>query len=186
VEAYNALASLYVQKRNLEQAEKYYALALQRDSRHAPARHNLALLYLARTQRNKAEDLLAGNTGFPPSRLKLAEILLAKGQADEARRLYEQALTDGPDNIEARTGMSTALQSLGRPKEAVRVLTWPGGDSNPAVQQKLGELYLASGRQTEACEAFRRALRLQKERFSSPLSRTVDEEKLKSKLKTCP
>jgi tetratricopeptide (TPR) repeat protein len=185
VEAYNALASLHMQRRNFALAEKNYAMALQRDPAHAPARHNLALLYLQSGGKDKAEGLLRANTDFHLSRLKLAEILAAKGQVEEAGRHYEAVLSSLPDNTNARLGVSAAFSALGRTQEAAKVLSWPGGELHRVVQEQLGELNLKLGRNEEACAAFAKAVRLEREQFGARLSGRARRE-LHLKLKGCP
>jgi tetratricopeptide (TPR) repeat protein len=184
VEAFNALASLQFQRRNFARAEKNFALALQRDPAHAPARHNLALLYLQSGARDKAEDLLRANADFHLSRLELAEMLAAKGQAEEAGKLYDAVLASSPDNTEARLGLSAALSALGRTPEAAQVLSWPGGASQRAVQERLGDLHLKLGNTGEACAAFGRAMEADRRQFGGAQSGKRREE-LRRKLEIC-
>jgi tetratricopeptide (TPR) repeat protein len=160
-------------------------MALQRDPAHAPARHNLALLYLQSGGKDKAEGLLRANTDFHLSRLKLAEILAAKGQVEEAGRHYEAVLSSLPDNTNARLGVSAAFSALGRTQEAAKVLSWPGGESHRVVQEQLGELNLKLGKNEEACAAFAKAVRLEREQFGARLSGRARRE-LHLKLKGCP
>ena len=187
VEALNALGSVYVRRKKFAEARSTYLQALEGDAKHAPARHNLALLYLSDSDRRlladpkrEAESLLRSNVDFHPSRLELADLLLGRGQAAEARSHYQVTLSTAGDNVRARLGLASALESLGEPRQAVDVLSWPGGRTNAVVQERLGTVQMKMGDRSGACAAFTLAQQLSRERVAGTGS-----EALKSKAKQC-
>ncbi|MGZ5225943.1 MAG: tetratricopeptide repeat protein [Burkholderiales bacterium] len=90
--------------------------------------------------------------------------LVAHRQGDlaQATHLYRQALKQAPANADALNLLGTALLQLGQAAEATTFLEHAARAqrNNPRVLANLGQAYLALSRYGDACDAFRKATRL--------------------------
>ncbi|HTU23475.1 MAG TPA: glycosyltransferase [Gemmataceae bacterium] len=103
--------------------------------------------------------------------------LLARGAYDEARRAFERAVNQAPEDLPARQSWSHFLFEHGRPEESESALQEllrrePG---DPAVHHNLGTIYLRLGQGDRAVKAYRESLRL---RPHSPATRLLLEQAL--------
>jgi tetratricopeptide (TPR) repeat protein len=124
-EAHNALGALYQFQRKLQSAAAQYAQALLANTRHCPARHNLAVLYREHGSELRCISphacdpfkLLRQNTidcaDFEPSWLYLARTSLEQGLQADAKQAYRRVLELAPDNAEALSGMGAVLETEG-------------------------------------------------------------------------
>ncbi|MFH1686911.1 MAG: tetratricopeptide repeat protein [bacterium] len=91
-QGYHATATLFAERGELVQAERYYRLALTQDP------------------------------GLPEAINDLSQVVAAQGRLDEAERLLSQALVDFPDNYILRYNYGTLLNALGRCRDATQHL----------------------------------------------------------------
>ena len=121
---------------------------------------NLAALYLARGDAEKARDLLrplAGAPSMTPTALRvLASAELATGGAETAARLFERATEQTPDDAGAWLGLGMARRAAGDPAAALGALERAGtlGAEPFAVNYQRGEALAALERWSQAQEAF--------------------------------
>ncbi|MGZ5138736.1 MAG: tetratricopeptide repeat protein, partial [Burkholderiales bacterium] len=85
-----------------------------------------------------------------------------QGDLAQATHLYRQALKQAPANADALNLLGTALLQLGQAAEATTFLEHAARAqrNNPRVLANLGQAYLALSRYGDACDAFRKATRL--------------------------
>lgn len=116
-ENWNNLAVLYRQKQHYELAEKAYVLAGQLAPQQLNPKANLALLYEAMGQTEKAAQLsnyvILKRSQNPYYHIMLGNESLRAGQADSAIRHYKKGLALDKKSSEAMFGLAKAHLSLG-------------------------------------------------------------------------
>ena len=119
-EAQNALGALSEHRRRWRDAANRYTMAIAANPGHCPARHNLAMLAVARgpelqlpaapTPRKLVEETTAACPGFAPSWYALGDLLSEGREWGPARRAYEEAFAAAPSD-------SAPLFAIGRTYE---------------------------------------------------------------------
>jgi GT2 family glycosyltransferase/tetratricopeptide (TPR) repeat protein/SAM-dependent methyltransferase len=153
---------------DLEGAERAYLAALANDD--VPhfasidrgvcgyiARHNLALIYVARGDQAAAEQqwqlAVADAPGHASGWLGLARALLAQGKLPEAQEAFRELLCLDPADASSHHNLGAVLYELGRYDESVRSLRTslrlrPGSE---ATEMLLADARQAAGRQLVHC-----------------------------------
>lgn len=129
-----------------------------------PARHNLGVLYNLTGAPERAEaawrDCVKAVPDFVPCLEELRRVLLARGDREGLKRLFDDALAALPPNLPARKLYAETLAQLGDRQNAERV--WREGlaadRSWAAGWYGLGELLLQQEKLPEAEDALRAAL----------------------------
>lgn len=125
-ESLGNIANLFRNRGDFAQSENYYRHALDREPRLASARANLADLYRGMQQDDKAEKLLREGLQLdhsdPTLRHALGLLLVRSGNNDEALNELRLAAGLQPDNSRFVYVYAVALNSLGKPGEAMEVL----------------------------------------------------------------
>jgi len=123
--------------------------AIKRNPKQVPAILARAEALIGQNKRAAAIADLRAATEIDTSsqtRLRLAELLIAEKQFDEATKLFQGILKSEPDNPEARTGLAAALIESGKAPEAIAQLEGLIKDQprRADLRSQLGMLYLAS------------------------------------------
>ncbi len=120
-EAATALAALYLRGGNLDEAEKYYELALSARRNFAPAVAGQALVYAATNRLDRAQAALrkiaaAGGPAIAATRGYVAE---RSGKHKAALTHYETAVAGDASNLHALAGAGRCLWALGERTKAI-------------------------------------------------------------------
>jgi len=95
------------------------------------------------------------------NRLRLGNALSLLGQPDRAVPHYRAVLAAQPHHAAARQNLGAALANLGQVGEAIKHLSAAGATNpNPELLRLLAELLTRRGRDREAVEQYRKALRM--------------------------
>lgn len=126
-EALLLIGGAYFQSGRLEQAEASLRAILRSEPEHPAAANDLACLLIAQNRSlDEAEKLARLAADKHPANAAyqdtLARALLARGQHDAAKAVFEAALKLDPDLIVARVGYARALKSAGDTAAASREL----------------------------------------------------------------
>ncbi|RME72065.1 MAG: hypothetical protein D6776_09400 [Planctomycetota bacterium] len=94
--------------------------------------------------------------------LEVGFLYRERGEAAEAREVFEGVLALRPDLAVAKVGLANALQLLGDDEAAERLLREAAAaqPDNAFVAQQLGELLHTVGKREEAAEWLRKAIEL--------------------------
>ena len=148
----------------LEEAEKYWRLALKVKPDYADAHNNLGLLLADRGLFGQAEaayrQALALNPGYADACNNLGILLAKLARRDEAEAAYRRGLQIRPGHAETHSNLGALLLDLGRYAEAEAELRQalavrPG---YAEAEFNLGNLLVALERPADAEAAYRRAL----------------------------
>jgi TolA-binding protein len=177
VEATFFLAEAHVQQEKWEDARTLFADVLAEKAlanehrRQALFRHGEAALFLGddTTAKRQFETFLQDYpvqaAGTPPQAAYvlpyLAEVLQRAGQADAARRHYEQCLRQfpqGPMAGECRLGLAEIDRHAGKLESATAQLSQLGKSNDESIASRalfsLGDLHNSGGEYQKACESF--------------------------------
>jgi tetratricopeptide (TPR) repeat protein len=161
----NALGSLKAEEGKPAEAEKLYRDALAKNENLLAARHNLALLLAARTDRQpEAIDLwrdnLKRNPDYLPSRLSLAGTLAAKGDNAGAITEYQAVVRSKPDYVAARTALADLYVKNHDNAAAIEQLreTAKLDPQSAPIYERIGDLQSASGNTADAKASWQQAL----------------------------
>jgi len=160
----NVAAAAAYSQGALEEAEKYWRLALAVNADYADAHNNLGLLLAGSGRLEQAEaayrQALAANPHDADACNNLGILLDKQDRRLEAEVVYRQALRIQPDNVGVHNNLGNLLQSLGRYAEAEaafrQALTIQ--PQHPEANYNLGILLAALHRCEEAEAAYRQAL----------------------------
>src|SRR5262249_28715764 len=121
---YDAVASLYLDERNYDQAIAEFRASLRLNADSAPTHYNLAFALSARGRRDEAlgelRDALRIDPDYAQAHNNLGALLQVGGKTAEARAEYERAVALRPDNVEARANLGQLLSNLGLAADAAR------------------------------------------------------------------
>jgi tetratricopeptide (TPR) repeat protein len=141
----------------------YYGQALQIDKYYPEAHYKLGLSYAqvgswasAFRELSRTVELQADNW---PAQLKLAELSLRGGKAQEAKDRAQLILRSNPKNVDAQLVLSSSDAALGDSKAALSeaVAATQMAPDQPSVYSHLGLLYAASGDAAKAEENLKKA-----------------------------
>ena len=122
-----SLAAVYLAQGAYQKAEQAYKYALRLDAQSVPARLNLADLYRTQGQERQALDqLLQAQQVNPSNATVLFSLGLAQirgGNSALALVSLEKASRLAPETVRYSYAYGIALNSQGRPREAVQVMT---------------------------------------------------------------
>jgi hypothetical protein len=140
---YSELGDIYFEQGKLEDAEKCYREAMQRDAEDLDTQAHLGQCLLRRKHPDEARKLLENVCARDPkhdyghSLMALAETLTALGETGEAIRIWEQ-VTENHSYPRARVQLAELYIAQGKPDEARAHLTEVLEDAPhaPAFQRK--------------------------------------------------
>jgi tetratricopeptide (TPR) repeat protein len=119
---HDAVASLYLDAGQLDEAIAEYRQSLRLNSESAPTHYNLGFALSARGRRDEAigefQAALRIDPDYAKAHNNLGALLQMSGQPDAARDHYRRAVALRPDNVESRTNLGLLLSSQGRAAEA--------------------------------------------------------------------
>jgi len=148
----------------LDEATREYEETMRHSLDFAFAGYNLANLYAAQGEMEKAEDYyrkaIAIDDLFVPARMNLAVLYNSQGRNEEAEELLRGVLEAYPDNHEAEYSLALLLVETGRAEEALGWLE-RAADGQPwrtRMRYNLGLLQQQLGRLPEAEISLRAAV----------------------------
>jgi tetratricopeptide (TPR) repeat protein len=120
---HDAVATLYLEARRLDEAILHFGRSLELNPESAPTQYNLGYALALRGRRDDAvmrfREALRLDPDYAQAHNNLAAMLQLAGQFDEALNHYRRALALRPDNVEARGNLAQLLSRQGRAAEAV-------------------------------------------------------------------
>ncbi len=154
------LATVYLGKKQYEQAEAEYQMALRLDPEAPQPRLGLAVLYEAKGEPEKALDLLEGlearaTVGEGGPLVKMAELFIRLGRPVDGiafmRGLEKRRSTGDNSEVSLRVALGMLEVAAGRPADAERSLTRALGIDPVSISamQELFTLYDGQGRALE-------------------------------------
>ena len=120
---HDAVADLYLEDGQLNEAVAEYRASLRLNPDSAPTHYNLGFALSALGKRDDAitqfEDAVRLDPDYAQAHNNLGALLQLQGKADEALAHYQRAVTLRPDNVDARANLGQSLSVHGRTSEAV-------------------------------------------------------------------
>jgi Tfp pilus assembly protein PilF len=124
---HDAVAALYFEGGQIDQAIAEYTESLRLDPRSAQTQYNLGIALSVRGRRDEAaaafEAALAIDPAYAQAHNNLGAVLQLLGRPAVALEHYRRAIALRPDNVEAHLNLGLLLSSVGRAAEAVLELT---------------------------------------------------------------
>ena len=121
-DANNLLGIVASQKGDHYAAEQFFRKALQLQTDHAEAHHNLANLLATNHNYPQAayhfQQAIAANPGYAEAHYRFGLLLLASGSIDRAQRELEETIRLKPGLAEAHRDLGDILAAKGRAREA--------------------------------------------------------------------
>jgi tetratricopeptide (TPR) repeat protein len=118
----NLLGMIESAKSDFRGAEQFFRKALELQTDHAEAHHNLANLLAARRDYSQAayhfQQAIAANPAYAEAHYRFGLLLLATGAIDQAQREIEAAVRFKPGLAEAHRDLADILAAKGRSREA--------------------------------------------------------------------
>jgi len=140
---HDAVAALYLEGGQLDQAVADYTESLRLDPRSAQTHYNLGIALSLLNRRAEArahfEEALRLEPDYAQAHVNLGAVLQAGGEASAAADHYRRALALRPDNVEAHLNLGQLLSASGRAADAVREFR-AALDLRPDEPQALGGL----------------------------------------------
>lgn len=164
-DALNSLGGIHQTREEWQDAEQWYRRAIESDSRHSAAMHNLVAVLKRQGRVAAAVDLLevyvARRPGDAKMHHELGLIYARDGRMELARTQFALAVEIAPDDVAARNNLALALAQLGRHNEArshleMVVLQQP---DNANAHVNLGVLLENAGELAAARDHFAAALK---------------------------
>ena len=119
---HDAVANLYLDAGQLDEAIAEYRQSLRLNSESAPTHYNLGFALSARGRRDEAigefQFALRIDPDYAQAHNNLGALLQISGQPDAALEHYRRAVALRPDNVESHTNLGLLLSSRGRATEA--------------------------------------------------------------------
>ena len=158
------VALLHEHSGQVEEAERYYKMVLERAPKEEEARFRMGYLRLQREDFRGAAEAFEGclkyRTAWPEAHANLALAYSGLGERDHAERLYEKMLDADPKSMDALRGLAalsiqtsdfdTALEFH------VRLIDL--GENSPEVLYNAGLMYEKAGQAEKAAKLYRDAL----------------------------
>lgn len=120
----NLLGTIRAKQNKLDEAEKFFIQAVEKDERFTGARLNLVYLYILKRNPEYAivqlKEILRFEPGNAEATRKLPELLLAQGKFDESITLIEQQRTAGPVSPDLLVILGDAYLAKGALDQAER------------------------------------------------------------------
>jgi tetratricopeptide (TPR) repeat protein len=114
---HDAVASLYLDAGQFDEAIEAYRESLRLNRESAPTHYNLGFALSARGRREEAIaqflEAIRIDPDYALAHNNLGALLQVSGQSDEALTHYRRAVTLRPDNLDARTNLGHLLSSRG-------------------------------------------------------------------------
>ena len=139
-DAHGNLGNLLSEMGDFNEARPHFEIALRLRPGDAGTRYNYAML-LGRMRRfeeaqHELEASLLADPRLPDAHELLADLLMAKGQAQLAIEHYRQALQIRPDFNRARLGLGLALAAVGDKTNAILSLQKAAANADPALREE--------------------------------------------------
>jgi putative PEP-CTERM system TPR-repeat lipoprotein len=154
VDALMGMAQLHIRESRFDEAESRLKSVLQIDSKYQPVYWELAALSERRGDRQGSEKLLEQSIAADPSavrsRLLLAQIALAAGDAKRAQSLIGQAVGVAPDRAGVLNAGGEILLRGGLPDQALADFNDAVSAGSPEAQINVARALVALGRNEEA------------------------------------
>jgi len=119
---HDAVASLYLDAGQLDQAIAEFRESLRLNRESAPTQYNLGFALSARGRRDEAiaafQEALRIDPGYAQAHNNLGALLQLAGDPDAALDHYRRAVSLRPDNVESHTNLGQLLSNRGRAAEA--------------------------------------------------------------------
>jgi tetratricopeptide (TPR) repeat protein len=123
---HDAVAALYFEDGQVDQAIAEYTESLRLDARSAQTQYNLGIALSVRGRRTEAiaafEAALAIDPNYAQAHNNLGALLQLVGRVEPALDHYRRAIALRPDNVEAHANLGLLLSAQGHLAEAVRAL----------------------------------------------------------------
>src|SRR5262245_13495863 len=123
---HDAVANLYFEGGQIDEAIAEYEESLRLDPRSAQTHYNLGIALSVRGRRDEAasafEAALRIDPDYAQAHNNLGAVLHVLGRIQPAMEHYRRAITLRPDNVEARANLGLLLSAQGRPAEALGLL----------------------------------------------------------------
>jgi tetratricopeptide (TPR) repeat protein len=119
---HDAVADLYLDAGQMEDAIAHYRQSLQLNGESAPTHYNLGFALSARGRRDEAivqfQEALRIDPDYAQAHNNLGALLQVMGRPDQALDHYRRAVALRPDNLESRTNLGQLLSNQGSVSEA--------------------------------------------------------------------
>ena len=119
---YVALGQIETERGNLEQARRYYIVAVQLHPETTAAYNNLGHVLLKLNRIDEADavfrEALTQDATLASAAFGRGEVRIRRGQFDVARRFYEQALQQAPHEPTFHKSLAEALRGMGNSEAA--------------------------------------------------------------------
>jgi tetratricopeptide (TPR) repeat protein len=158
---YSSTGDDYLRKGALDEAIKYYIMAVESDPYFAPAHYGLGNAYRAKGLAEKAADEYAQaiklNPDYAEAHINLGIIYKASGQLDKAIEHYSRAIRIRPDSPDAHYNIGNAYLLSGQVENAIKhyeqaISLMP---DDPAIHKNLAVAYQNNGMPENAREHLR-------------------------------
>lgn len=168
------LASIYISKKNYDEAITHLQAMIKSDNKNDEARMRLAKIFFLKGKEKEATDELGeiiknNETGNAKAEahLMLGHIEEKNGLYNNALNDYEQALLAAPSNAEAMLALGVFYTKTGKLSEAEFFLLKCDSitPNVPLIQNNLGLIYLKTKRDNEAVQRLMKLNELQPENF---------------------
>jgi arylsulfatase A-like enzyme/Flp pilus assembly protein TadD len=164
--AYNHIGRVHLRAHRLDEARAAFRSAIRIDALNGAARDGLANVLIAEDKLDEAARMLAAALRFDPSQPRalatLASLLSREGKNDQALEVARKALDLAPRFAEAHNAIGLVYRRRGELDLArvhyERAIEYGGGHLD-APHVNLAQLYLRQGKDDDAIDEFRAALR---------------------------
>jgi tetratricopeptide (TPR) repeat protein len=158
---YSTTGDDYLRKGAVDEAIKYYLMAVASDPYFAPARYGLGNAYRAKGFEEKAAEEYAQaiklNPGYAEAHINLGIIYKASGRLDKAIEHYSRAISIRPDSPDAHYNIGNAYLLSGQVESAIEHYKHATSlrPDDPAIHKNLAVAYRQSGMPEKAREHLR-------------------------------
>jgi tetratricopeptide (TPR) repeat protein len=164
--SYHLLGRYYQDRRQRDEARRYYLEAISIDPAYVPTLTRLSILSIEERRFDEAEQHVRSIAGILPDSpivlVRYGVLRAAQGRSDEAAACFAAVLQREPDNLEALGGMASLMFGAGRTSEAAELYRRliAADPDDPSPRNMLGSIHVLEGREQDAEAAFRQALAL--------------------------
>jgi superkiller protein 3 len=152
--------------------EKYYRDAIQRCPQMAEAYYNLGIVLWKQSKRDDATAAFSKALELksdPNFKIAWAGLRLEAGESEEARRLYEEVLSEDQNNVRAMQGLSVVYEKSNEFQRAIDILTKARSTDprNQITLYNLAVIYDKLGKNDQAVEAYEEVIARDSEHFNA-------------------